>query len=102
MNESLVADATDQIVRRIYGEYLEMPGLRLTCAQAQRLWALDEHTCDRLFEILTEDGFLYRRDDGTYARRTDGAAVFPPVRMVKAERTAASPSSPRAAVSSRK
>ncbi len=102
MNKSLVADATDQILRRIYGEYLEMPGLRLTCAQAQRLWGLDEHTCDQLLETLTADGFLYQRGDGTYSRRTDGAAVFPSVRMAKAERPAASRPSPRAAVSSRK
>jgi hypothetical protein len=32
----------DALIQRVYGEFLEMPGLRLTCQQAQRLWGLDE------------------------------------------------------------
>ena len=80
----------DQILRRIYSEYLEMPGLRLTRAQAQRLWGLDAQTCGQLLEWLTEEKFLGRRADGTYARLTDGAVPYPPLRMVKADlRTAA-------------
>ena len=31
----------DQMLQRIQGEFVEMPGLRLTAAQAQRLWGLD-------------------------------------------------------------
>ena len=30
------------VVRRVRGEFLEMPGLRLTAQQARRLWRLDE------------------------------------------------------------
>ena len=37
--------AQEDILRRIRGEYLEMPGLRLTSVQAQRLWGLDARTC---------------------------------------------------------
>src|SRR5262245_25358211 len=33
--------AHDDVLRRVQGEYLEMPGLRLTEAQARRLWGLD-------------------------------------------------------------
>jgi hypothetical protein len=33
------------LVERIEGEYNEMPGLKLTEAQAQRLWDLDADTC---------------------------------------------------------
>ena len=76
----------EQLLRRICGEYLEMPGLQLTRPQAQRLWGLDEQTCAQLLELLTEDKFLYRRDDGMYARFTEGAVTFPPLRMAKAER----------------
>ena len=65
----------DHILRRIRGEFLEMPGLRLTCAQAQRLWGLDEGTCGLLLESLTSDHFLVRRPDGSYARLADGAEV---------------------------
>lgn len=85
MDESLAAVSRDRILHCIRGEYLEMPGLRLTRAQAQRLWGLDEQTCLQLLESLTRDRFLYRRDDGTYARPADGAVAFPPVQMVKAQ-----------------
>jgi hypothetical protein len=75
----------DRILSRICGEYLEMPGLRLTRAQAQRLWGLDEQTCVQLLECLAEQRFLYRRADGTYVRLADGAVPNPPLRMVKAD-----------------
>lgn len=71
--ENLVILSRDQILRRIRGEYTELPGLRLTRAQAQRLWGLDERTCTRLMESLVEDRFLCRRNDGTYARFAGGA-----------------------------
>src|SRR5262245_7291557 len=35
----------ESLLRRIEGEYLEMPGLQLTREQAQRLWVLDCDTC---------------------------------------------------------
>jgi hypothetical protein len=35
----------ESLVARIRGEYREMPGLRLTFAQACRLWQLDAPTC---------------------------------------------------------
>ena len=82
MAESLAS--RDSILRRICGEYLEMPGLRLTRAQAQRLWALDEQTCSLLLDTLTEDRFLYRRNDGTYARLPDGPVGFTQTQTVKA------------------
>ena len=83
MNQSRII-VSEQILHRICGEYLEMPGLQLTRPQAQRLWGLDEQTCAALLESLTEEKFLYRRPDGVYARLTDGAVTFPPLRMVKA------------------
>jgi hypothetical protein len=50
-----------------------MPGLRLTCRQAQRLWNLDEQTCGHVLDFLVEAKFLYmRRGDNTYTRLTDG------------------------------
>jgi hypothetical protein len=82
VNENLVIVSHDQILRRIRAEYLEMPGLRLTPAQAQRLWGLETHMCLQLLESLTTAGFLVRKDNGMYARVTDGAVTFPPVRMV--------------------
>jgi hypothetical protein len=58
-------------VRRIYNEYLEMPGLRLTCNQAQRLWGLEAAACEEALGWLISAGFLRRTAAGLYARRTD-------------------------------
>ncbi len=56
----------DDIVRRARAEYLEMPGLRLTRAQAQRLWGLDSRTCEQLLVKLTETRFLAQTRDGSF------------------------------------
>lgn len=72
-------------VRRIYSEYLEMPGMRLTRAQAQRLWGLEANTCASALQLLIEAGFLRETVDGQYVRLTDGQAAKLPLRMAKAE-----------------
>ena len=54
--------------RRIQCEYLEMPGLKLTEAQARRLWALDGDTCRRVLATLLERQFLKRTATGMYVR----------------------------------
>jgi hypothetical protein len=61
------------LIQRIRGEYLEMPGLRLTLKQAQRLCGVDPALCQRVLDILVEVKFLTVKADGTYARLTDGA-----------------------------
>jgi hypothetical protein len=43
-----------------------MPGLRLTIAQACRLWDVDLSTCETLFEQLVRDGFLYKTASSAY------------------------------------
>jgi hypothetical protein len=58
----------DMILARIRGEYNEMPGLRLTPAQAQRLWSLDRATCDQVLSALVENRFLRRVRDGAFIR----------------------------------
>jgi hypothetical protein len=56
------------LLRRIRSEFLEMPGLRLTSAQAARLWALDRQTSERLLDGLTMAGFLLKNREGAYLR----------------------------------
>jgi hypothetical protein len=56
----------DKLIRRIRAEYLEMPGLRLTPAQAQRLWGLTTRRCDALMRALMNARFLRRTRDGSY------------------------------------
>jgi hypothetical protein len=76
MTESL-AVSRNEMLSRIRGEYLDMPGLSLTRAQAQRLWGLDAQTCASLLESLTGDKFLCLRHDGTYGRLSLGAVFSP-------------------------
>ena len=69
--------ASEEILRRICGEYLEMPGLRLKREQAQRLWGLDDATCTQLLDTLVANGFLIRSLDGRYGRTADAVRTTP-------------------------
>ena len=44
---------------RICAEYHEMPGMRLTAAQAARLFNLDVLYCRKLLDALVSDGALW-------------------------------------------
>jgi hypothetical protein len=63
-----VAPTFNTLVERIRAEYIEQPGLRLTEAQASRLWRLDEPTTRHALTLLTGVSFLQRSEDGRYAR----------------------------------
>lgn len=56
----------DPLRRRAEAEYLEMPGLKLTAAQAARLWHLDESASRDMLDTMVEAGVLYRSRDGAY------------------------------------
>jgi hypothetical protein len=43
-----------------------MPGLRLTFAQACRLWQMDGPTCETVLEQLVREAFLYKTGSGAY------------------------------------
>jgi hypothetical protein len=58
----------EEVLRRVQGEFLEMPGLRLTKPQARRLWGLDAAQCDALLGALVEMNFLFRTRDGAFMR----------------------------------
>ena len=62
----------DEVLQRIQGEFVEMPGLRLTAAQAQRLWGLERDICDALLGALVDAKFLSQTRDGAFIRM-DGA-----------------------------
>ena len=61
----------DDVLQRIQGEYSEMPGLRLTAIQAQRLWGLERAVCDELLGALVDAKFLSQTRDGAFVK-TDG------------------------------
>jgi hypothetical protein len=58
----------DEVLRRVQGEFMEMPGLRLTEPQARRLWGLDAASCERLLGALVEAKFLFKTRDGAFMR----------------------------------
>jgi hypothetical protein len=62
-----------EMVRRVRGEFLEMPGLRLTHAQAQRLWRLDERACADVLAVLINARFLAKTRDGAYMLQDGGS-----------------------------
>ena len=55
-----------RLLEIVRGEFLEMPGLRLTKKQAQRLWAIDADTCEALLSALETSQFLRHTRDGEY------------------------------------
>jgi hypothetical protein len=66
---------TDEVLRRVQCEFLEMPGLRLTQPQARRLWGLDPASCDALLGALVEAKFLLKTRDGAFMRAEHAAPL---------------------------
>ena len=58
-----------EVVELMRMEYAEMPELKLTFWQAQRLWNLSVEQCERALGTLMATGFLARTRDGAYVRR---------------------------------
>ena len=52
----------------VRGEFMEVPGLRLTRGEFQRMWGLDNPTCDALIGQLEDSRFLRRTAQGAYVR----------------------------------
>ncbi len=65
--------AEEALVRRIEGEYAEMPVLSLTEAQAERLWGLDAPQCRTVLVRLMREHFLRKTRDGRYVMTAQGA-----------------------------
>jgi len=63
--------AREALLRRIYGEFLEMPGLPLTLIQAKRLFGVAPEVALRILSRLTEERVLRLREDGQYTLRTE-------------------------------
>jgi CheY-like chemotaxis protein len=57
-----------ETLARVRSEFIEMPGLHLTAAQAARLLGLDRTTAGRLLERLVAEGFLRRTGAEMYLR----------------------------------
>ena len=62
------------LLRRVHGEYMEMPGLRLTVAQACRLWNVDAATSLDVLSQLVNSQFL-RVSGPHYVRAAAGRSL---------------------------
>lgn len=74
------ARPVEPIVQRALAEYLEMPGLCLTEAQARRLWHLDQAACRHVLATLVDGGFLRQTSRGEYIRAYVGVPAADAVR----------------------
>ena len=61
----------NELLRRVAGEYHEMPGLCLTGPQAERLWGLDRATCAVVLATLVDRQVLRRTAEGSYLRGSE-------------------------------
>jgi hypothetical protein len=60
------------VIQRVKAEFLEMPGLKLTPAQAERLWNLSRSTCEGVLGALVDRRFLLKTGDGAFVRADAG------------------------------
>jgi hypothetical protein len=56
------------VVRRVREEFREMSGLRLTPAQAMRLWGLEHEMCRAVIDALVTTAFLRWTPAGVVTR----------------------------------
>jgi len=75
----------EQLIARIRAEFLEMPGLHLTMAQARRLWHLDDTICRAALDELVRAKFLTRHADGAFTRLSEQRRETSKARMAKAD-----------------
>jgi hypothetical protein len=77
------ATSKPEVLARLRSEYLEMPGMRLTVQQVQRLCGVERAICQWALDSLVAAKFLCANADGTYARLTEGE--MPLARAAKAD-----------------
>ena len=73
MSESTNANAAG--LARIHSEYREMPGLKLTAAQASRFWHIGPDDSRVLLDQLVHARVLWRTADGHYVLLSDSPSA---------------------------
>jgi hypothetical protein len=64
-------NVSEELMHIIEAEFAEMPGMRLTEAQFQRLWALPPTEYQDVATVLIQRGVIARDARGRYCRRDD-------------------------------
>jgi len=62
----------EALLRRVRGEYREMPGMRLTFDQAMRLWNIDRQACATVLNSLVASRYLEIDGFGRYRKAHSG------------------------------
>lgn len=71
MNDHLGRSPYEQAFNRIRAEFTEMPGMRLTPQQVERLSGFGNAICKLVLDDLVRARFLSVAADGAYMRSTD-------------------------------
>ena len=58
--------SVDTLTDRIRAEFVDLPGLKITFAQACRLWQANEARCLEALENLVREGFLRKSASGAF------------------------------------
>ncbi len=61
----------EHLAIRVRAEFQEMPGLRLTVRQAERLWGLAPDVCAQVVDVLVSRAILKRHGD-TFSLQGNG------------------------------
>ena len=67
----------EQILDRLRAEFREMPDMRLTLEQVQRLCGIEPPLCERALQTLVEAKFLRLGSDGAYVLFGPGFLTAP-------------------------
>ena len=69
LTERRDVDGRQALLRRIYSEFEEMPGMSLTLGQAAKLFGLPPEACSRILAQFADDGLLSLTINRRYALR---------------------------------
>jgi hypothetical protein len=73
----------EQLLRRVRAEFAELPCLRLTRAQAQRLFGLRPDICDRVLATLVAEHTIHLDIDERYRMPDDAPLNTPKARLAE-------------------
>jgi hypothetical protein len=68
----VIMTTIEDVHSRLRAEFSEMPGMRLTLDQVQRLCGVERALCRLALDALVASEFLCVKADGHYVRVTDG------------------------------
>ena len=70
--DEVVMRTISDVLNRLRGEFMEMPGLRLTAEQVRRVCGIERAMCQVVLDSLVESKFLCVNPNGQYGRLMTG------------------------------